>query len=171
MTISESNTPSPDVRRGLSSRGVTLGDSYNSGWETTGSGSAQVRSFPGFNSFVVDKPRELTGFTYGPQRSRDILILLGALGWLAVVALIFYGGRVSRRLVAMRGAPRPTGRRDPDQRLESPAGGAKSPGAGDVVTRSEQVPAPLIGRLRVHGVSHRPASVKGRRAGQPLSHG
>jgi hypothetical protein len=124
LTISRADTPSPDVR-GLSSRGVTLADAYHSGWGTSGSGATQVRTFPGFNSFVVDEPRSLTGLSYGPQQGRDLLVVVGALGWIAIVALFFFGSRVSRRLIPEPGlAPRRSDR-DPDaptrlSRLERP---------------------------------------------------
>ena len=120
MTISDAGTPSPDVR-GLSSRGLTLADAYHTGWGTSGSGATQIRTFPGFNSFVVDQPRELTGVTYGPQRTRDVLIFLGALGWIAIVALIFFGGRVSRRLIPKPGSAGRTSRSaDAPTRISQP---------------------------------------------------
>ena len=98
ITIGSAGTTSPRVE-GLSSPGVTLADSYHSGWETSGSGATQLRTFPGFNSFLVDEPSSVTGLRFGPQLTRDVLIFLGAIGWLAIVALLVFGREVTRRLV------------------------------------------------------------------------
>jgi hypothetical protein len=95
LTVSDANTPSPQVG-GLSSRGITLADAHHRGWETSGTGSTQLETFPGFNSFVVDKPAEVSGLNFGPQRDRNLLIVIGALGWAAIFGLLLYRRRAPR---------------------------------------------------------------------------
>jgi hypothetical protein len=94
---------------GLSSPGLALADSHHSGWETSGSGATQLRTFPGFNGFVVDEPSEVSGLRFGPQRDRNLLVLVGALGWAAIGGLLLFRRRVS---------PRPTINREPGREGE-----------------------------------------------------
>jgi hypothetical protein len=110
ITVSSAGTTSPRVA-GLSSPGVTLADSYHRGWETSGSGGMQLRTFPGLNSFLVDEPSSVTGLHFGPQLTRDILIFLSALAWLAILVLLVFGRGVTRRLI---GARLPERRRPPE---------------------------------------------------------
>jgi hypothetical protein len=98
LTVREAETPSPRVA-GLSTRGLTLADSFHSGWDTSGSDGTQMRSFPGVNSFVVDDVEELRGLNFGPQWRRDALIVIGALGWLGIAALLLFGSRATRQLI------------------------------------------------------------------------
>lgn len=96
LTVGDANSPTPSVA-GVSSRGLTLADSHHSGWETSGSGSTQLQTFPGFNSFVVDEPSEVSGLRFGPQRDRNLLVLVGALGWAAIGGLLLFRRRVTPR--------------------------------------------------------------------------
>jgi hypothetical protein len=95
MTVSDANTTSPSVA-GVSSRGITLADSHHRGWETSGSGSMQLETFPGFNSFVVDEPAKVSGLHFGPQRDRNLLVLIGVIGWAAIIGLFLFRRRAPR---------------------------------------------------------------------------
>jgi hypothetical protein len=108
ITVSGANTPSPSVG-GLSSPGLTLADAHHPGWETSGSGSTHLRTYPGFNSFVVDEPSQVSGLRFGPQRDRNLLVLVGLLAWAAIGGLLLFRRRVS---------PRPTINREPGREGE-----------------------------------------------------
>lgn len=103
LTVRDAGTTSPRVT-GLSSPGITLADSYHGGWETSGSGGTQLPTFPGLNSFVVDEPSSVTGLHFRPQLTRDVLIFLSALAWLAIVTLLVVGRRFTTWLLRPRTA-------------------------------------------------------------------
>lgn len=95
LTIADADKPSPRVS-GLTSPGLTLADAYHRGWETSGSGGGQFRTFLGFNGFLVDKPTSLSGLSYGPQLTRDLFLVVSAIGWLAILGVWLYYRRRNR---------------------------------------------------------------------------
>jgi hypothetical protein len=117
LTVSEAGTTSPRVTD-VSSPGVTLADSYHGGWETSGSGGMQLQTFPALNSFLVDEPSSVTGLHFRPQLTRDVLIFLSALAWLAIVVLLAFGRGFTRRLIEAR----------PRERRRAPGSGAETEG-------------------------------------------
>jgi hypothetical protein len=96
LTIGGADTPSPSVA-GMSSPGIVLADAYHAGWATSGSAASHLRVFPGFNGFLVREPSAVEGLRYTPQRSRDLLVVIGVLGWAGIGLLLLFGHRRTRR--------------------------------------------------------------------------
>jgi hypothetical protein len=94
LQVTGADTASPGVT-GQRSAGIVLADSYHRGWETAGSGSEQLRAFPGFNAFALREPAELNGLNFAPQRDRNVLLVVGGLGWVAILVLLLFRGRPS----------------------------------------------------------------------------
>jgi hypothetical protein len=101
LRVAAAGTPAPTVR-GLSSVGLTLADSFHPKWRTSGSGSLHFRTALGFNGFLVDDPQALTGLSYAPQRTRDLLLALSVIGWIAIVALLVFAPRENRARLRSR---------------------------------------------------------------------
>jgi hypothetical protein len=81
--ISAPDSSSPKIRD-LSSTGLTLADAFNPGWEPSGSTGHHFRTLLGFNGFVLDQPQSLRGLSYSPQRTRDLLLFMSLVSWLAI---------------------------------------------------------------------------------------
>jgi hypothetical protein len=97
--ISSPDSASPTVRD-FSSHGLTFADAFDPGWETTGSTGQHFRTLLGFNAFVLDQPSELRGLGYIPQRTRDLLLYLSLVAWLAIAVSIAFGIRPHKALRA-----------------------------------------------------------------------
>jgi hypothetical protein len=81
------DSPSPIIRN-LSSAGLTLADAFDPGWRASGSKEHHFRTLLGLNGFLVHQPRALSGLSYGPQRTRDVLLGLSFGAWLAIGVLM-----------------------------------------------------------------------------------
>jgi hypothetical protein len=101
ITVTEATTPSPRVT-GQRSAGIVLADSHHNGWQTSGSGSEQIRVYPGLNAFALHEPSELSGLDFGPQRDRDALLIIAALAWVAMIVLLIFRSKPSAEARARR---------------------------------------------------------------------
>lgn len=99
LRITAANTPSPRIR-GLSSGGLALADAFNADWRTSGSDAIHFRTLLGFNGFLVENPPTLSGLAYGGQQTRNRLLLVSAIGWLAIAGLLAFPA--VRRRAALR---------------------------------------------------------------------
>jgi hypothetical protein len=91
-TITAANSTAPTVQD-LSSSGLSLADAFHPGWRPSGTSGYHFRTLLGFNGFVIDHPSALTGLSYGPQRTRDLLLLLSLIGWLVIGLLVLFAPR------------------------------------------------------------------------------
>jgi hypothetical protein len=92
-------TPLPGVR-GLAEPGLTLADAFHAGWQTSGSNAGHFRTLLGFNGFLTDDPARITGLSYRPQRTRNVLLAVSAIAWVVIIAG-WVGGRRVHRVVSV----------------------------------------------------------------------
>jgi hypothetical protein len=72
-------------------QGVVLADVYHPGWTMTGTRASHVPSLLGFNLFVGSGIDANTPLIFGPQRLRNVAILVSAAGWLLLIGLALIG--------------------------------------------------------------------------------
>jgi hypothetical protein len=104
VTAADSTSP---TMRGLTSAGLTLADAFDQGWRASGSNGHHVRTLLGFNGFLVDQPRALSGLSYQPQRTRDVLLVLSFVAWFMIGVLLLLAAPGVRGWLWGRVASRP----------------------------------------------------------------